>query len=180
MKDVEKYITSVCRSFPDVDFGVNSPRSGPFNGFDIPVPPEMKSLWGVADGQLYEATPILPDGFHLLSVDHALEVWRCMKELYENGEFDGIVFDRGDMVSHEWWLPSWLPFAQDDGGDQICVDMSPGPRGQSGQVIKFWHDSDVRDVLADSVGTYFNMLSEQITVGQITYNTCLDVLDAGS
>jgi cell wall assembly regulator SMI1 len=40
-----------------------------------------------------------------------------------------------DIVKPVWWNVLWLPVAEDSGGNLICVDMDPGPKGTKGQVI---------------------------------------------
>ena len=43
--------------------------------------------------------------------------------------------ERRQQVQFVWWDKGWVPFAQDSGGNLVCVDLHPGPRGQVGQVI---------------------------------------------
>jgi cell wall assembly regulator SMI1 len=36
--------------------------------------------------------------------------------------------------------PGWLVFGGNGGGDRVAIDLTPGPRGNIGQVIMIWHD----------------------------------------
>jgi cell wall assembly regulator SMI1 len=36
--------------------------------------------------------------------------------------------------------PGWLVFGGNGGGDRVAIDLTPGPRGNTGQVIMIWHD----------------------------------------
>lgn len=38
---------------------------------------------------------------------------------------------------------TWVPFADDGGGNQYCVDLAPGPRGHHGQVVLVHHEDTV-------------------------------------
>ncbi|MFE9457325.1 SMI1/KNR4 family protein [Streptomyces californicus] len=48
--------------------------------------------------------------------------------------------------------PGWIVFAENGGGDQLAVDLTPGPRGHTGQIILIGHEESVgADLLADSL-----------------------------
>jgi cell wall assembly regulator SMI1 len=36
--------------------------------------------------------------------------------------------------------PGWLVFGDNGGGDRVAIDLTPGPRGNIGQVIMIWHE----------------------------------------
>lgn len=38
-------------------------------------------------------------------------------------------------ITPVYWSPRWLPIAEDGCGNQVCVDLQPGPRGQLGQLL---------------------------------------------
>lgn len=38
---------------------------------------------------------------------------------------------------------SWVPFADDGGGNHYCVDLAPGPQGRRGQVVLVHHEDTV-------------------------------------
>lgn len=46
--------------------------------------------------------------------------------------------------------PGWIPMARDWGGNNIAVDLAPGPKGTWGQVILFGRDYDCKYVVAKS------------------------------
>lgn len=48
--------------------------------------------------------------------------------------------------------PGWIVFGENGGGDQLVVDLTPGPRGHTGQVIMISHEESVGATLvADSL-----------------------------
>ncbi|MFD1538753.1 ankyrin repeat domain-containing protein [Nonomuraea guangzhouensis] len=76
-----------------------------------------------------------------MSVERMLSRWQSLKDTHDQGIFD-------DRVPHEldpangcvrcvWWHPGWLPFAEDSGGNLLCVDLAPAPNGSRGQVIQW-------------------------------------------
>ncbi|MQY07292.1 SMI1/KNR4 family protein [Actinomadura macrotermitis] len=48
--------------------------------------------------------------------------------------------------------PGWLAFGDSGGGDRIALDLTPGPRGHTGQVIMLSHEEEIGAyLLADSL-----------------------------
>ncbi|MEU0600997.1 SMI1/KNR4 family protein [Streptomyces sp. NPDC006393] len=48
--------------------------------------------------------------------------------------------------------PGWIVFGDNGGGDRIAVDLTPGPRGHSGQIIILGHEQNTgADLLAGSL-----------------------------
>ena len=46
-----------------------------------------------------------------------------------------------------------------NGGDsQLYIDFSPSEKGKKGQIIRFMHDPDTLDVIADSFDDYLQMI----------------------
>jgi cell wall assembly regulator SMI1 len=69
--------------------------------------------------------------------------------------------------------PSWIPLARDWGGNNIAVDLAPGPMGKWGQVIIFGRDYDCKYVIARSWAAFLavvadDMSSEKVFVDEET------------
>ncbi len=48
--------------------------------------------------------------------------------------------------------PGWIVFGENGGGDQLAVDLTPGPRGHTGQIIMLSHEQSIgADLIADSL-----------------------------
>ena len=57
----------------------------------------------------------------------------------------------------------WLHFSDcmnNGGTSQLFVDFSPSPEGKSGQIVRFLHDPDELQVIADSFVGYMQMLMD--------------------
>lgn len=59
--------------------------------------------------------------------------------------------------------PSWIPLGRDWGGNNIAVDLAPGPAGKWGQVIIFGRDYDCKYVVARSWAAFLATLADDIT-----------------
>ena len=69
--------------------------------------------------------------------------------------------------------PAWIPLARDWGGNNIAVDLAPGPMGKWGQVIIFGRDFDCKYVIARSWAAFLavvadDMNSEKVFVDEET------------
>ena len=67
----------------------------------------------------------------------------------------------------------WIPLARDWGGNNIAVDLAPGPAGKWGQIIIFGRDYDCKYVIARSWSAFLatvadDMSSEKVIVDEET------------
>ena len=62
---------------------------------------------------------------------------------------------------------SWIPLARDWGGNNLAVDLAPGPAGKWGQVILFGRDYDCKYVVARSWAALLAMLADDICSGKV-------------
>ncbi|KAI5849571.1 hypothetical protein DFP73DRAFT_300623 [Morchella snyderi] len=58
--------------------------------------------------------------------------------------------------------PGWIPVARDWGGNNIAVDVAPGPNGTWGQVILFGRDYDCKYVVAKSWAHFIAMVADDL------------------
>jgi len=54
----------------------------------------------------------------------------------------------------------WIPLARDWGGNNIAIDLAPGPTGKWGQVILFGRDYDCKYVVARSWAAFMAQLAD--------------------
>ena len=59
--------------------------------------------------------------------------------------------------------PSWIPLARDWGGNNICVDLAPGPVGKWGQVILMGRDYDCKYVISRSWAAFLATLADDMS-----------------
>jgi len=63
--------------------------------------------------------------------------------------------------------PAWIPLARDWGGNNIAVDLAPGPMGKWGQIILFGRDYDCKYVIAKSWAHFLAIVADDITSSKI-------------
>ena len=62
--------------------------------------------------------------------------------------------------------PGWIPLARDWGGNNLAVDLAPGPKGRWGQVIIFGRDFDTKYVVAKSWGAFIAVVADDLNSGK--------------
>jgi cell wall assembly regulator SMI1 len=67
--------------------------------------------------------------------------------------------------------PAWIPLAKDFSGNNIAVDLSPGPRGIWGQVILFGQNCDTKYVVARSWASFLAAIAEDFDAGEARFDT---------
>lgn len=62
--------------------------------------------------------------------------------------------------------PSWIPLVRDWGGNNLAVDLAPGPNGQWGQIILFGRDYDTKYVVARSWSAFMAVVADDLNSGK--------------
>ncbi|TKX22291.1 glucan synthesis regulatory protein [Elsinoe australis] len=57
----------------------------------------------------------------------------------------------------------WIPLARDWGGNNICVDLAPGPAGKWGQIILMGRDYDCKYVVARSWAAFLANVADDLS-----------------
>jgi cell wall assembly regulator SMI1 len=70
--------------------------------------------------------------------------------------------------------PGWIPLAKDFEGNNIGIDLAPGPKGRWGQVIIFGREFDRKYVVAPSWGAFLNTFADDLENGDHYIDDDLD------
>lgn len=62
--------------------------------------------------------------------------------------------------------PAWIPMARDWGGNNLAIDLAPGPSGKWGQVILFGRDYDCKYVVARSWSALLAIVADDLNSGK--------------
>lgn len=139
------------------------------------LPASLEALLRLADGTYHRDYPkgkvclyVLGSDleeypYYLLSAKQMIETRNDFQEwggYLINREFDDPVDEKitGDLASL-----CWLHFSDcmnNGGSSQLFLDFSPSEQGTSGQVVRYLHDPDELEVIADSFDAYLRMLME--------------------
>ncbi|KAI1337527.1 putative 1,3-beta-glucan protein [Xylariaceae sp. FL0016] len=61
---------------------------------------------------------------------------------------------------------AWIPLVRDWGGNNLAVDLAPGPAGVWGQIILFGRDYDTKYVIARSWSAFLAILADDLNSGK--------------
>ncbi|KAI5201471.1 putative 1,3-beta-glucan biosynthesis protein [Aureobasidium subglaciale] len=68
-----------------------------------------------------------------------------------------------NAVQKAYVHPGWIPVARDWGGNNICIDLAPGPAGKWGQVILAGRDYDCKYVVARSWSAFLAAVADDFS-----------------
>ncbi|KAI9689583.1 MAG: Cell wall assembly regulator [Bathelium mastoideum] len=68
-----------------------------------------------------------------------------------------------NAVQKAYAHPAWIPLARDWGGNNIAVDLAPGPTGKWGQIILMGRDYDCKYVISRSWATFLATLADDLS-----------------
>jgi cell wall assembly regulator SMI1 len=60
----------------------------------------------------------------------------------------------------------WIPLVRDWGGNNLAVDLAPGPNGRWGQIILFGRDYDTKYVVARSWAAFLAVVADDLNSGK--------------
>ncbi|KAK0720845.1 hypothetical protein B0H67DRAFT_600217 [Lasiosphaeris hirsuta] len=69
-------------------------------------------------------------------------------------------------VQRAYAHPAWIPLVRDWGGNNLAVDLAPGPRGTWGQIILFGRDYDTKYVVARSWSAFLALFADDLSSGR--------------
>ncbi len=100
-----------------------------------------------------------------------LKNWQWLKQRTENGDFDNArPYEELTGVQKVWWHPFWLPFAEDGGGNKICIDLDP-PEGRGyGQVFYWEIHAGPCEPKAPSFLEFIEWYRDELLTGNYTYD----------
>ncbi|KAK5167372.1 Cell wall assembly regulator [Saxophila tyrrhenica] len=68
-----------------------------------------------------------------------------------------------NSIQKSYAHPAWIPLARDWGGNNICVDLAPGPTGRWGQVILVGRDYDCKYVVSRSWAAFIATMADDMS-----------------
>ncbi|KAI1377454.1 cell wall assembly and cell proliferation coordinating protein [Hypoxylon crocopeplum] len=69
-------------------------------------------------------------------------------------------------VQRAYAHPGWIPLVRDWGGNNLAVDLAPGPTGTWGQIILFGRDYDTKYVVARSWASFLAIVADDLNSGK--------------
>jgi cell wall assembly regulator SMI1 len=133
------------------------------------LPEDVRMLYRLHDGQS-EETPGLFYGMSLLSLEQVALEWSNWRDVITddpglNDEITGQSSWPVGAIDPVYINLGWIPITKDFGGNNIGVDLVPGPKGIMGQVIVFGRDEDQKFVIGNSIVEVLNWIADHLESG---------------
>ena len=133
------------------------------------LPKEYNDFLMIHNGQNRDSEGLI-DTEELLSTERVLEEWSVWKELLDKGDFKDSQSEPNKGIKSDWWNSKWIPITYDGSGNHYCIDLDPDTSGKSGQIIRMWHDSAERELIANSFGEWISQYVNDLEKGKYTYS----------
>ncbi|MEO1655927.1 MAG: SMI1/KNR4 family protein, partial [Bacteroidota bacterium] len=139
----------------------------------LSLPAEVIAFYKMHNGQEPDFYYLM-DGEELLSLERMGDEWSIWKDLLDSGDFEqdgqAIESEPEEGIRNNWWNPAWIPLTYDGAGNHYCLDLDPTPQGKSGQIIRMWHDSSERELIADSFQEWMEAYVDGLEAGAFVYS----------
>ena len=99
--------------------------------------------------------------YYLLSSSQILENKKDLFGGYIDGEYEDVEVD--EKITDDSEKIKWLHFSDcmnNGGTSQLFIDFLPSEKGVKGQIVRYLHDPDEIEVIADSFDEYLEKLME--------------------
>ena len=135
----------------------------------LTLPEDLKQLYRLHNGESGHAGLFF--GLPFISIDEALAEWTVWENLAgSTASLDtSIISVPANHIKEQYINTRYLPISKDYGGNNIGIDLDPGPDGISGQVINFGRDEDTRFVIAPSLAGFMEFILHHVKNGNYTF-----------
>jgi molybdopterin biosynthesis enzyme/cell wall assembly regulator SMI1 len=113
------------------------------------LPADVIDSLRLHDGQA-DPDAVFTESDALLGAQEIVAQWSIWQKLVSGGDFDGMTSEPDTGIRDDWYNLKWIPFTHDGSGNHLCIDLDPAEDGVAGQVIRVWHDDDLRERVASS------------------------------
>ena len=133
------------------------------------LPESVRAFYAVHDGQ----KSVCPKGLF-----YSLQCMPLARVLEAQRLWAGLV-DMNDELAHAmssspsghikplYANPLWIPFADDQSGNHLGIDLDPDVEGVEGQVIVFGRDENRKRLVARSFEAFIDMFVGQLEAGNV-------------
>ncbi|MEM9100957.1 MAG: SMI1/KNR4 family protein [Pseudomonadota bacterium] len=136
------------------------------------VPLDLKLFYQLQRGQQSRRFGGIFFGMRLLSFDKLVETWDEWRGLgMFNEAFAEDTFSTPPgYVKPQYSNPYWIPFASDEFGNHIAVDLDPDHLGDYGQIIVYGHEEYEKKRLANNINAFIHLFRDQLISHGVYYS----------
>lgn len=166
--------TLLANEYPELNASLNPPATeADINQLEITIgltlPDELKQLYRLHNGESGNAGLFF--GLPFISIEEALAEWKVWESLADSTTSldNSIISVPSNHIKEQYINTRYLPISKDYGGNNIGIDLDPGPDGISGQVINFGRDENTRYVIAPSLSGFMEFILHHVKNNNFTF-----------
>jgi cell wall assembly regulator SMI1 len=131
------------------------------------LPETLRAFYAVHDGQMSQCPQGLFYSLRFMPLARVLEAQRVWAELVDiNDELaHAMRSSPSRYIKPVYANPLWIPFADDQSGNHLGVDLDPNAEGSDGQVIVFGRDENRKRLVAQSFEDFIDIFVAQLEAG---------------
>lgn len=164
----------LANEYPELNASLNPPATeADISRLEITtglvLPDELKQLYRLHNGESGNAGLFF--GLPFINIDEALAEWKAWESLSSStASIDSsIISVPANHIKEQYVNTRYIPISKDYGGNNIGIDLDPGPDGVSGQVINFGRDEDTRFVIAPSLAGFMEFILHHVKNGNYAF-----------
>lgn len=127
----------------------------------LSFPQEFKNFLKIMNGESNQSMGIIGN-WRIMKLEHIIKEWGNMKQMVEEGVFEGNTNKETPFVKGMWWNTKWIPIVTSGSGHFFVIDMDPNTKGKVGQIILFLHDSEDRFLVANSLTEWLEKITTDL------------------
>lgn len=163
------------KEYPELNASLNPPATeADITRFEatlgVTLPDDLKKLYRLHNGESNDAGLFF--GLPFIGVDEALSEWKTWASLKESTATldNDIISVPAGHIKEQYVNTRCIPISKDYGGNNIGIDLDPGPGGSAGQVINFGRDEDTRFVIATSLSGFLEFILHNLKNGNYHFD----------
>ena len=131
------------------------------------LPKAVREFYAIHDGQRSECPNGLFYSLRFMPLARVLASQRLWAELVDmNDELAyAMSSSPSGYIKPVYANPLWIPFADDQSGNHLGIDLDPDLEGSKGQVIVFGRDENRKRLVAQSFEEFIDIFIEQLEGG---------------
>ena len=136
----------------------------------VTFPEEYRASYSIHNGSNRQY--ILMGQAEFISLHEVVERWKMYQDLLQDGSWAQQKPERIAEITHPplliqpvWRHPKWISFLDMGGGDEWCLDLAPGPEGQEGQVLVWWHETGPDRVIFSNIAALLENYADGLEAG---------------
>ncbi len=133
----------------------------------VTLPDDFRALYCWRNGSNLDE-PVGLDYLSWMSADAVVYQWKSLRNVAFSSWQDLQPPEYLKSIE-EWWNDKWIPFQFSWRGDVLCLDLEGSFGGGPGQLLKYVHDDEPREIYYPSIEAWLKTLVTNVETSGLTW-----------